>query len=444
MAADVYSYLAAAGGTTAPAPAGNSINYLRSTLNFGDRIHELEPQESIFFAHLNKFRKIPTPVPIWKFMEQRHQWQRRDFLLTDAVTSAVYTSGTTILDTSTASVHCLYDRFGREQTAAYTPEFFIAGQIVAIQDTAGTARRFRINATPNPTSGAGSLEVAMTALFSATTAFAVDAKAQIIGSAFAEGTDTPDGWRDELYDRDGYTQIFKTAVPIMSGTAMATEFRGKKNEWARVLAEKMKEHKQDLERAALFGYGTAGGGASVQYSWGILPYTELYGKNYTLNYGDFDYNDFMDIMQDFFDKRIGNNHRNKLVLCSAKVMNYLNRIGKASPGFLNNSFGSDAYRLDVQAVQGSFGQDVMKIHTVFGDLHFTESPQLESLWEDYCIAVDLGNVAWRPLNGNGISRDTHLNQNVQDRGLDGRQDELLTEAGLEISLPETHAVIKFS
>ena len=54
------------------------------------------------------------------------------------------------------------------------------------------------------------------------------------------------------------------------------------------------------------------------------------------------------------------------------------------------------------------------------------------------------NVAYRPLVGNGNSRDTFIETNVQDNGIDGRQDAILTEAGLEISLPETHAILKFS
>ena len=56
----------------------------------------------------------------------------------------------------------------------------------------------------------------------------------------------------------------------------------------------------------------------------------------------------------------------------------------------------------------------------------------------------MANVAYRPLAGNGISRDTFVETNVQDNGVDGRQDQIITEAGLEISLPETHAVLKFA
>ena len=60
------------------------------------------------------------------------------------------------------------------------------------------------------------------------------------------------------------------------------------------------------------------------------------------------------------------------------------------------------------------------------------------------MCVDMKNVAYRPLVGNGVSRDTFIETNVQGNDIDGRQDQIITEAGLEISLPETHAILKFS
>ena len=111
---------------------------------------------------------------------------------------------------------------------------------------------------------------------------------------------------------------------------------------------------------------------------------------------------------------------------------------------MNNSVGSSQYRLDVANVPGSFGHNVTVVNTIFGNLHFVSEPLLRGPWEDYCVAVDLKNVAYRPLVGNGVSRDTFIETNVQDNGVDGRQDQIITEGGLEISLPETHAVLKFS
>ena len=59
------------------------------------------------------------------------------------------------------------------------------------------------------------------------------------------------------------------------------------------------------------------------------------------------------------------------------------------------------------------------------------------------MIVDMGQVAYRPLVGNGVNRDTHIITNVQQADEDLRKDMILTEAGLEITLPETHALYNF-
>ena len=53
----------------------------------------------------------------------------------------------------------------------------------------------------------------------------------------------------------------------------------------------------------------------------------------------------------------------------------------------------------------------------------------------------MNNVAYRPLVGNGVSRDTQIITNIQGDGVDGRKDMILTEAGLEVCLPESHYLI---
>jgi len=160
-----------------------------------------------------------------------------------------------------------------------------------------------------------------------------------------------------------------------------------------------------------------------------------------MSYSSSGYDAFLDAMEDFFAPESGNSG-NKLVLASRKIITYLNKLGNGS--FLNNSVGSSQYRLDVQSVPGAFGHTVTMVNTIFGNLHFVAEPLLRGPWEDYCVAVDMKNVAYRPLAGNGVSRDTFIETNVQDNGVDGRQDQIITEAGLEISVPETHAILKFS
>jgi len=435
-----------AGLSTLTSASATSLDHTRRTFGLGDRVAEIEPMQSIFFTYLSKHRKVYTDESIFKLLEQRHQWQRRNFHLSEACDSATYVSGTTLIDGDTSTdvieVGCYYDRFGRTTgTTEMVPEFFIAGQVVAIQDVSGVARRFQVTVVETVTSGEGVLDLTLKALFSATTSFADGALGQIIGSAFAEATGAPTGWKDELYDREAYTQIFKTSIPIFSGTTQATKYRGRPNELLRVWKEKIKEHKMDLETSSMFGVGIAGGGATEQYSWGILPYTETYGKNYSYNYGNFSYDSFLDSMEDFFAPESGNSS-DKLVLCSRKVLNRMNRLGEG--GFLHNTVGSSQYKMDIQNIKGSFGQNITRVDTIFGNLHFVQNPLLRGMFEDYAVAVDLKNVAWRPLRGNGINRDTFIKTNIQDNDMDGRKDMILTEAGLEINLPETHAILKWS
>jgi len=463
--ATVYSNVASAQGTGIA-----DLDNTRRVFNFGDRVAELAPQQSPFFVYLNKVAKKATNDPVFKFLEQRHQWQRRNFEITQAaltITDAEAHDGAVDAGEDLI-VTAKYDKYGKISSGSHCP-FIVPGCILAVKADDGNVYRFKVeedtvvNTTASTVhdgtdiahkTSTGNTEISgekLTAVGTTIpdgTVFSIGNKGQVIGTAWAEGTDSPVGWEDSMYDREGYTQIFKTGMNIFSGTALATEYRGIKNEFQRIWTDKLMEHKMDIEQAMLFGDGitvaaaeASGGGAPTRYSHGIVPYTSANGKVYNMSYASSGYDAFLDAMEDFFAPESGNSG-NKLVLASRKVITYLNKMGSGS--FMNNTVGSSQYRLDVESIPGSFGHTVTKVNTIFGSLHFVAEPLLRGPWEDYCVAVDLKNVAYRPLVGNGMSRDTFIETNVQDNGVDGRQDMILTEAGLEISLPETHAILKFS
>jgi hypothetical protein len=411
--------------------------------------------------------KKATNDPVFKFLEQRHQWQRRNFEVHTAFTASEEFAVAEVLNDAEDIVFtCKYDEYGKVASASQC-SFLLPGQVIAMKGDDGVVYYLQISASATVATGTSptlagttighdtddnktTIEgLALTAIGKAIpngTVFSAGNKCQVVGTAFAEGTDSPIGWEDKLYDREGYCQIFKTGMNIFSGTALATEYRGIANEFQRIWQDKLMEHKMDIEQAMLFGMGsasneTSAGTAPTRYSWGILPYTETYGKVYNMSYSSSGYDAFLDAMEDFFAPESGNSG-DKLVLASRKVITYLNKLGSGS--FLNNSVGSSQYRLDVQTIPGAFGHTVTMVNTIFGNLHFVQEPLLRGPWEDYCVAVDMKNVSYRPLVGNGVSRDTYIETNVQDNGVDGRQDQVITEAGLEISVPETHAILKFS
>ena len=462
---------------------GTSINVDRRIFNFGERIAELAPNQSPFFSYLSNVAKVPTDDPVFKFLEQRHQYQRRNFQMQAAVTTAAYSSGFNIAANQNFDVDCLYDKFGREVTTAVQPNFLLENQVVAIEceydangsdagvgsETAAIAY-YKISAAPDLTSDGSAARLAMTfirvnykptrsadgaeasAAGQITPAnaskliFRADGDGQVVGSAFAEGSTDPESWTDEFYNREGYCQIFKTAVPLFSGTALATRYRGISNEYMRVYQEKLMEHKMDLEHAMLFGIGTDDSTSTgpIRRTWGIVPYTEAYGKVKTFAYASANYDHFIDAMEDVFSPESGNSGE-KLVLASRKVLSWLNKLGGTS--FLGNTMALNSQTgsgLDIQNVEGSFGHLVTRVSTLYGNLNFVLEPLFRGAYENTAIMVDLNNVAYRPLMGNGVSRDTQIITNVQNRDVDGRKDMVLTEAGLEIQLPETHTVLQFS
>ena len=460
----------------------SSIDHSRRMYNFGEKVSELAPKQSPFFTYLSKVAKKPTDDPVFKFLEQRHQWQRRNFEVKTAMTSSAHSGSDANFNLTNLQVDCLYDKYGRVVTTATLPNFILEGQMVAVEveydangsdagvgsETAAIAY-YKVNATPDISNAAyaeidltfirlvykptASVSGAITIASASKLIHRADAKAQIVGSAFAEGSVDPEGWKDEFYDREGYCQIFKTAISLFSGTSLATRYRGVSNEYKRVWQEKLMEHKMDLEHAMLFGVGADDSTATgpIRRSWGIVPYTEAYGKIKTFTYASSTYDDFIDAMEDVFSPESGNSG-NKLVLASRKVLSYFNKLGGES--FLGNTMalghtattsgGSNGYSVDIQNVKGSFGHNVTRVNTLYGDLHLVEQPLFRGMWEDYAIMVDLKNVAYRPLAANGTSRDTHIITNVQANNVDGRKDQILTEAGLEISLPETHTLLKFA
>ena len=475
MAQDANGIFSPSIGVT---PQGVSINDSRRIFNFGERVAELNPAASPFFAYLSKVAKKPTDDPVFKFLEKRHQWQRRNFFVKAADTLTADADWIAAeFNLSSFEVDVDYDIYGRKVSGGeYKAEFLQVGQMIAMEATATLSSSaspviayYRITGvTQNSTdtsidaayvkavkTGVENGEIS-TYASGDTLVFADNGDGQVIGSAYLEGDTAPvGGWRDEFFSREGYAQIFKTVVPLFSGTSLATRYRGDANEYMRVYQEKLMEHKMDIENALLFGYGVTDESSTdaARKTWGILPYTEIYGRVKTFTYASSGYDDFVDAMSDIFDAESGAGG-SKMVLASRSIMNWLNKLGGSS--FLGNTMSagvgaaadgvptSSNYGVSIDKGQSLFnGVNVTQVDTLYGTLNFVMEPLLRGPWANHAIVVDLNNVAYRPLAGNGESRDTQIITNIQANDMDGRRDMILTEAGLEIQLPETHAVLKF-
>ena len=411
----------------------------RRLYDFGDRVAELSPDESPFFVYLSKVGKVPTTDSQFRFLENRSKisWTDRSFVISTDL--AAVSADATVTATLSAA-----------------QSWLIKGMVIAVQSDTGnsgapnhaTARIEAINSSTsidikwltNPGSDANPV---------------ASAKAQVIGSSFAEGSGAPDVFSQELDADYGYTQIFKTACE-MSNTARATVYRGYADEWKRLWNMKLREHKVDIERAMLFGQRASSGG--IQYTEGIaghimangqsqtkedaeqIEYTEGQAYLKTVAASHLTYDVLLKDLEVVFDPARGGS-QSKLALTSLPVMSLFNKLGDGV-GFVGDTMSTKVpYQFDRS--QGSFGHKITKIETIHGDISMVREPLFRGLAAEFMCLVDLDHVSYRPLVGNGVNRDTSIETNVQAPDEDLRKDMILTEAGLEISLPETHALFNF-
>jgi len=430
----------------------------RRLWDFSDRIAELAPEESPFFVYLSKVGKVPTSDSQFRFLEDRTKIAITDrgFSLDDAHT--IPAAGSSI-------------QYTVDDGSGAAPGWLVKGMVFYVGDTTDTTKQpegatVRIESSPV----VGSTE---TTFIGKTIKQASDTskdgddgtadgadgdKCLVIGTAFAEGSGAPDVWSQELDNDYGYTQIFKTACE-MSNTARATVYRGYADEWSRIWNLKLREHKVDIERAMLFGMRASQGG--IQYTEGLVGHIIYNGNTggsvQTTGSTQLSYNDGLPYMKTFADSEVTydvllsdlevvfdparGGSQSKLALCSLPVLSYFNKLASGA-GLLGNTAAA-ATPYNFERSTGTFGHRVQRIETIHGDLTLVKEPLFRGLAAGFMCMVDLDHVSYRPLVGNGVNRDTSITTNVQQADEDLRKDMILTEAGLEVTLPETHALFNW-
>ena len=429
----------------------------RRLYDFSDRVAELAPEESPFFVYLSQVAKVPTDDSVFRFLENRSKidWTSRNFKID---LSGHVNSGSAV--TAGSSYAFTVDADGA------SVDWLIKGMVFAVNTTTGaetagyaqTLVRVESAVTDNgsDSSFTGKVIDVSNSNVSGYNVISDNDDCQVIGTAFAEGSASPDVWSGEIEDDYGYTQIFKTACEL-SNTAIATRYRGYANEFERIWATKLREHKVDIERAMLFGQKARTGG--VQYTEGLVghivknanPTTDDSALSYSsgapyyrsVAQGELTYDRLLSDLEVIFDPARGGSG-DRLVLASLPVITFFNKLGDGA--FMDATLGAPnggplmANRYNFEERQGAFGHKIMTIDTVHGTMHLVKEPLFRGQASGMMLMADMSKCQYRPLVGNGLNRDTHIITNVQNSDEDLRKDMIVTEAGLEITLPECHAL----
>ena len=433
-----------ANGTRTPG-SSNTDFHTRRLFDFSDRVADLAPDESPFFVYLSKVAKVPTSDSQFRFLEDRTKISITDraFLLKGAQTIAAAGSNTNIL----------FDTSGGAAVSWLVP-----GMVITIGEADDGLQpafcQVRVNSVVQNSADTTATCTTIANATSDSLSAQDNVKCTVIGTAFEEGSGAPDVWSQQLDHDYGYTQRFKTACE-MSNTARATVYRGYSDEWQRIWNLKLREHKVDIERAMLFGM--RGSQNSINYTDGItghivansqtgveaangggqVSYTEDKAYFKSITAAEWSYDDMLTDLEVIFDPARGGTS-SKLCLASLPVISHFNKMG--ANGFIDYSGASTQMAYNFDKVEGAFGHKVTKLETVHGDISLVREPLFRGMASGFMALVDLDHVAYRPLVGNGLNRDTSITTNVQQADEDLRKDMILTEAGLEITLPETHAL----
>ena len=414
--------------------------HTRRLFNFSDRVADLAPDESPFFVYLSKVAKVPTDDPQFRFLEDRTKISMTDrsFLLDGSHSiPAAGSSLTYTVDTS----------------AGASVDFLIKGMVFAVEYAENNAPEtiiVRVESSPVDNGATSSFVGKTISSVDGAETGANNAKCTVIGTSFVEGSGSPDVFSEELSSDSGLTQIFKTACE-MSNTARATRYRGYADEFQRIWNLKLREHKIDIERAMLFGQQATVGG--IQYTEGIAGHIIKNGSavhdDSALSYSsgvpyyrssqasELTYDRILSDFEVVYDPARGGSD-GKLALASLPVITFFNKLGSTS--FVDQSIANEL-RYNMEKSVGSFGHTVLQVETIHGTMNLVKEPLFRGFASGFLCMVDMDNVAYRPLVGNGVNRDTQIMTNVQSADEDLRKDMILTEAGLEVSLPESHYLI---
>lgn len=246
-------------------------------------------------------------------------------------------------------------------------------------------------------------------------AIADDDFALKIGSAYAEGTNSPDATSRNPIKYSNFAQIFKSAYEL-TGTVMHTRARTGKaldNDKKR----KTFDHSRDIELAMMFGQKfetTGANGKPLRFMGGLREFiptdtTTIFSSSVTLT----QYLDATTPVFDF-DSPAGDE---RIVFCGNGYLNTLN--------LLANSSGDIRFGEIIKV----FGMNLREFILPQGRLFLRTHPLMNrhAQYKDSAFILDFGSIKWRPL------RDTKSQDNIQANDADTRKGQWLTEAGIEVT-----------
>ena len=432
----------------------------RFYLNEND-VAELYMSETPFLSGLMGMGSEQVDDPDYKMFEYRAGWANPKFVATGTATTGV--------PGAQFAVNC----GGAEGVSI---DSSLIGAVVDIWDTAEAT--FRGTAVVVNVVG---VSVTFKALGLATSAtqtlgnIVVDDVFRVRTTAAGEGVTSPDASTDELEVVWNSTQIIRTPLEL-TGTLAAANLRGQK-ERERYRINKGREHMMKLERALFFGYrtggigGTANGagggtdssfishttdanGKTIRTTMGVIPALLRYGRTsgdqqnvFSNSLGSYQFDDFADQMDKIAQYAPGGGEF--VAYCGSFAYSAWSKLMSDSTFFATGQY-------NVEPMTTESGLHIKKLFTPSGIvINLVRAAALNYGGDKgRMVIVNPDNVklvSYRPNlgdageNGGGSYSSVAYNTNIKtDDGYDGIKDEYFSDAGVGLTLADSHALMTFT
>jgi hypothetical protein len=244
----------------------------------------------------------------------------------------------------------------------------------------------------------------------------------IIGNANAEAAQSRTALTNQATKRTNYTQIFREPF-VITGTEGSTELYAEANDLASLRREHLQIHMRDIERSFFFGEPEENTTAQpIRTTGGVKSFLS---SNVDSASGTLSEAEFEDWIADMFTK----GGEKKMGFLSPLIASAVNSWAKG--------------KLQMFPKDKTYGIAISKYLSIHGELDFVVERLFaeNSTWAGYGFGIDMANVGYRYLGGNGVSRDTSLLKNRQENDADEIKEEYLSEIGLWLALEDRHGLL---
>ena len=372
------------------AGATNTILQDRLVIDMSEKIAELEPNKSPLITLTKKMKKKRTVTnPEFNWMEQDpgNRW--------DAINNAV--------GYDAVATDWIVDNSG----------YFRSGDIVKVPSTEEVVLVSSVD------DGTSTITVVRGWGGSTAAALVNDDPLVILGNANEEGAKLREIKTKEPIKKTNFCQIIRTPIGV-TNTLQATKTYGPRAmAWYRHLDGI--NHAVDMERTIWFGKKGKDiyNGKPRRTTGGVLEF--LTDNVLDVTSTQLTEQTFTEWLEDVF--RYGS---------SEKILFACDRLCTIIDLWAQN-------KLRTLPGEKTYGVAIKEYISTHGKLYIAKNKLFEgAVYGGMGVVLDMENIAYCPLR----TRDTKLKTGRQDPDEDAIKDEYLTEFGVEVRLPKTHAIIK--